>query len=336
MSGWPMKMLRKQLGDGVSVIKSWFPVVRGNLATIIGRFPAREKCKEGNLRFFYENFGYTAYDFVIQLDADHVPEPDYLLHMVRPFADPAVGYVAAPSICDSNLGESWTVRARLYLEASMHGVLQAGYNAGWSPNPIGSHYAVRVEAVKTLVHRTKDLLVMGGLGPELAEDHTTGEAMNAQGWRGAFALNAFAHGEGAGSINDSITQEFQWSRSLMNVLLKWTPGYWRGLSFKLKRQYLFSEFWYPIFAFHMLLCYLLPVIALVTKNALVNVSYPEFMLMSSVLTLACLLPVSWLQRQGWFRPQKCPDCKLGKWCCSSLCAGSGYFMLFYKLWSAFL
>ena len=65
-------------------------------------WPRRTRCKEGNLAFFYDVWGYRLYDVVAQLDADHVPAPDYLSAMVRPFTDPLVGYVAAPSICDRN------------------------------------------------------------------------------------------------------------------------------------------------------------------------------------------------------------------------------------------
>ncbi|MGO6907962.1 glycosyltransferase, partial [Rhizobium ruizarguesonis] len=132
-----------------------------------------------NLAFFNDHYGYSRYDFVAQLDADHVPAPDYLFNMLRPFADPKVGYVSAPSICDKNASESWSARGRLYAEASMHGSLQAGYNGGLAPLCIGSHYAVRTVALKQI----------GGLGPELAEDHSTTLMMNAGGWRGVHALD---------------------------------------------------------------------------------------------------------------------------------------------------
>ena len=80
-------------------------------------WPRRTRCKEGNLAFFYDTWGYEHYDVVAQLDADHVPARDYLRHMVVPFHDPLVGYVAAPSICDRNAGRSWSARGRLYAEA---------------------------------------------------------------------------------------------------------------------------------------------------------------------------------------------------------------------------
>ncbi|MDR6635745.1 cellulose synthase/poly-beta-1,6-N-acetylglucosamine synthase-like glycosyltransferase [Phyllobacterium sp. 1468] len=230
-------------------------------------WPRRTRCKEGNLAFFYDHYGYGVYDFVVQLDADHVPDSDYLFQMLRPFADPAVGYVSAPSICDRNAHESWSARGRLYAEASMHGSLQAGYNNGLAPLCIGSHYAVRTTALKEI----------GGLGPELAEDHSTTLMMNAHGWRGAHALDAIAHGDGPRTFADLITQEFQWSRSLMMILLQYSPRLVGNLPPRLKFQFLFSQFWYPLFSLFMALMFVLPIIALVIGDSFVAVTYPAFL-----------------------------------------------------------
>src|SRR5262245_44694766 len=38
-------------------------------------WPRRTRCKEGNLAYFYDHYGYNLYDFVVQMDADHVPSP---------------------------------------------------------------------------------------------------------------------------------------------------------------------------------------------------------------------------------------------------------------------
>ncbi|NBT74301.1 MAG: hypothetical protein EBT14_09015, partial [Betaproteobacteria bacterium] len=110
-------------------------------------WPRRRRCKEGNLAYFYDHYGYEQYDVVVQLDADHRPEPGYLRAMVHPFADPHVGYVSAPSICDRNEATSWVARGRLYAESVLHGPLQLGLNAGFAPLCIGSHYAVRTAAL---------------------------------------------------------------------------------------------------------------------------------------------------------------------------------------------
>ncbi len=255
-------------------------------------WPRRTRCKEGNLAFFYDHYGYERYDFVSQLDADHVPEPGYLFNILRPFADPSVGYVSAPSICDRNAHESWSARGRLYAEASMHGSLQAGYNGGFAPLCIGSHYAVRTAALKEI----------GGLGPELAEDHSTTLFMNAHGWRGVHALDAIAHGDGPRTFADLVTQEFQWSRSLVMILLQYTPSLIGRLPLRLKFQFLFSQLWYPLYAFFLSLAFVLPIAILCYGDNFVSVTYPAFLTHFLPLSLVTLVLAFWWRSSKTFRP----------------------------------
>jgi cellulose synthase (UDP-forming) len=260
-------------------------------------WPRRQKCKEGNLAYFYEVMGgYDRYDFVAQLDADHVPEPTYLAEMLRPFADPTVGYVAAPSICDANAATSWSARGRLYAEAALHGVLQAGYNSGFAPLCIGSHYAVRTAALQSI----------GGLGPELAEDFSTTVLMNAGGWRGAFAIDAIAHGDGPISVGDCLTQEFQWSASVTRIFLSMWSECSGRIPFPARLQLGFGPIWYLMFTSHLVLGYLLPVLALMLRTPWVSVNLPEFFVRSAVPSAVALLAVAWVRRCGWLRPAGVP------------------------------
>lgn len=255
-------------------------------------WPRRTKCKEGNLAYFYDTYGYENYEIVAQLDADHVPADGYLEEMLRPFADPEVGYVSAPSICDANAASSWSARGRLFLEAMLHGPLQAGYTGGLAPLCIGSHYAVRTAALREV----------GGLGPELAEDHSTTLLMNAGGWRGVHALNAIAHGDGPATFADMATQEFQWSRSLMTILLRHTRHYIGRLPFRLKLEFVFAQLWYSLFCIAMASTIFLPTFALLTGQAWVRVSYVEFFVRIFLVTLAIFLIYLSIRRSGWFRP----------------------------------
>lgn len=263
-------------------------------------WPRRTRCKEGNLAFFYDTYGYEAYDFVSQLDSDHVPQPGYLREILIGFADPEVGYVSAPSICNANAGQSWAARTRLFAEAMFHGVLQAGYSNGWAPMCIGSHYAVRTHALKQV----------GGLGPELAEDHSTSMIMNAGGWRGVHALDAIAYGAGPASIADMVTQEFQWSRSLTTLLLRYTSDYFRNLRPILKFQFVFSQLWYLIFAVFMLAMYLVPIVAIIYDVRFANVTYPAFIGHALPAILMLILIAIQIRRDGLFRPY---DAKIISW-----------------------
>jgi cellulose synthase/poly-beta-1,6-N-acetylglucosamine synthase-like glycosyltransferase len=255
-------------------------------------WPRRTRCKEGNLAYFYDHYGYERYDFVAQMDADHIPTPGYLRAMIQPFLNPEVGYVSAPSICDANAKESWVARGRLYLEGTLHGTLQAGYHGGWLPMCIGSHYTVRTKALKEV----------GGLGPELAEDHSTTLLMAAGGWKGIHSIDAEAHGDGPPSFAAGMIQEFQWARSLIMIFLEMTPRVLHKLPLRLKFQFLFGQLWYFLFSFAMLSAFALPVIGLIDGNSFANVTYLSYILHAAPTSIAALLIVYRIKSWGLLRP----------------------------------
>ncbi|SBT89085.1 Glycosyltransferase, catalytic subunit of cellulose synthase and poly-beta-1,6-N-acetylglucosamine synthase [Streptomyces sp. DI166] len=266
-------------------------------------WPRRTRCKEGNLAFFYDHWGYEHYDVVVQLDCDHVPEPDYLAEMVRPFADPSVGYVAAPSICDSNAGNSWAARGRLYREAVLHGPVQFGHSAGLAPLCIGSHYAVRTRALKEI----------GGLGPELAEDFSTTFLLNSAGWQGAFAIDAEAHGEGPHTFGAMITQEFQWSRSLAVMLFGMLPRHLGRMPLKLRIRFGAALMYYPLLAVATITGILLPAVAAITGAPWVKVNYLEFLGHMWSMSIWLILLTLLCRRRGLLRPRNAPVISWEMW-----------------------
>lgn len=255
-------------------------------------WPRRTRCKEGNLAYFYDKWGYRDYDIVSQLDADHVPQRGYLREMLRPFDDPAVGYVSAPSICAANADQSWAARTRLFSEAAFHGVLQAGYTAVFAPMCIGSHYTVRTKALKEA----------GGLGPELAEDHSTTMLISAAGWRGVHAIDAIAIGDGPSSVTDLVTQEFQWSRSLFTLLLRYTPAYLSSLPLRLKFLFVLCQTWYVVFAVAMSVMYFAPIVAVSFDMRFADVTYPGFIGHAFPAGFMMVLIAYQLRRDGLMRP----------------------------------
>ena len=194
-------------------------------------YPGQAKTKEGNILSWYCMVGYNQYDFVVQLDADHAPaRSDYLRHMIAPFINPKVGLVAAPSMNDTNMNESWAARGRVYVETNVHGLMQAGYASWGTAMGIGSHYAVRTKALKEA----------GGPGPTRAEDAGTTLLINAAGYDSVFSINAEAHGEGPQSFSVAVTQELDWSISLVRLWIDWLPKVWNKLS--LRKKIIFTLF----------------------------------------------------------------------------------------------
>lgn len=179
------------------------------------------------------------------------------------------------------------------MESTMHGTLQAGYNGGWTPMCIGSHYAVRTAALKEV----------GGLGPELAEDHSTSLILAANGWEGVHSIDAIAHGDGPNTFTDCMFQEFQWARSLVMITVNITPKLLKRMTPRLIFQFLFAQSWYFLFAVTMLLAYSLAPLALVTNKPFTNMYYFDYVFHVMWPTICCLAIVKWLGTQGLLRPK---------------------------------
>jgi cellulose synthase (UDP-forming) len=271
----------------------------------VGRYhrriwPRRTKSKEGNLAYFYDTVGYRDYDVVAQLDCDHVPTPTYLAQMVRPFAAPAVAYTCAPSICDTNAEDGWTVRGRLYREATLHGPMQAGANDGYAPVCIGSHYAVRTAALQRV----------GGLGPELAEDYSTTLWLQSGGWEGVFVLDAEAHGAGPSSLDELMTQESQWARSLGTILIKWLPGRVSTVPWRARVRLGFSLLFYLVMGVILSVATALPVAGVLLRHSWGHTSFVAFYAHMWAYSLLVLLTAIYVRHLRVFRPD---DAKLWSW-----------------------
>lgn len=254
-------------------------------------WPRRTRCKEGNLAYFYDTWGYQEYDIVAQLDCDHVPGPTYLTEMTRAFADPAIGYVAAPSVCDANAAQSWSARGRAHREASFHGAIQLGHGRGLAPVCVGSHYAVRTRALQEI----------GGPGPELAEGYSTTLLLNSAGWHGAFAIDAQARGDGPRTFADMVTQEFQRSRSLTTMLLDLLPHHVDRLPGRLQARFTCALL-YPLLAVTTAAGVALVPVAAVTGLARMNVNYLDFLAHFWTMPLFLTRTLLLLRRRGLLRP----------------------------------
>jgi cellulose synthase (UDP-forming) len=251
----------------------------------------RTGCKAGNLAYFYDHHGYSDYDVVVQLDADHVPQPGYLIAMLQPFNDSAVGYVAAPSICSANANRSWVARGRLYAESLLHGPMQLGLNGSWAELCFGSHYAVRTQALQEA----------GVLGPELADDHSTTLLLNAQGWRGAFAHRALCLAFGLETFNDVMVQELQWSRSLTTTLIRHLPPLLFRLPLHLRLQFIYAWAFYPLGVCLSLFALGLPVLALLFDHRWMRIHDPSFLVFIFLQMALTIMPMLFLRSYGLLR-----------------------------------
>lgn len=259
-------------------------------------WPFKARYKAGNYNAWLDAIGYERYDILVQMDTDHAPEPDYLAHMLRPFSDPRVAYVAAPSDVSANAHQSWTVLGRTVLEAPLHGPMQMGLNNGLCPLIMGSHSAMRTTA----------LWRIGGFQRTRAEDHHNTLRLAHFGYRGVFAPDAIAHGYAPPSFGDALRQEWQWARSVTSVLLEYFPRDGRGLPFRKWLEFAFSETWYMCYSLVVLLGLAVAPLALAMNQPWANVNYVSFLLRFELIEVSLATLLFWTRSQGWLRPATSP------------------------------
>jgi cellulose synthase/poly-beta-1,6-N-acetylglucosamine synthase-like glycosyltransferase len=178
--------------------------------------------------------------------------------------------------------------------------MQAGANDGYAPVCIGSHYAVRTAALQSV----------GGLGPELAEDFSTTLWLQSGGWDGVFVLDAEAHGAGPVSVDELLTQESQWARSLGTLLTKWLPGRvgtvpWRG-----RVRMGFSLFFYLVMGFMLTVATMLPVLGVLLSRSWGHASLLDFYAHMWAYSLLVLATAIYVRHLRVFRPR---NAKLWSW-----------------------
>ena len=254
--------------------------------------PHQRKTKAGNVNAWLSSLAERGldYDFFVQLDIDHRPDPSYLDRVLGYFDDPAVAWVQSPSVC-RNL-DCWTARGLAEQELVFQGPLQMGFY-GFSQTPfiIGSHTAYRTSAIREI----------GGFQPTRAEDHLDTVVLAAHGYRGVFVPDTIARGDGPEDLPTYLRQQFAWAHSMITVLLSWTPRLVRHYKPRVALQFLFSQTWYLLWSVSMLVLWAAPLLALAGDRRIAATSLGEYFVYFIPVALAGWL--MWSFARPWFKPQ---------------------------------
>jgi len=189
---------------------------RADLNTTDGWLKARTKY--GNVNAWLRETGFDAYDFIVNFDPDHVPVPWFLERELGFFADPRVGFVQAAQVYynqGSNLiGRGSAEETYGYYSSS----LMASYGLN-NPVAIGCHNT----------HRASALRMVGGFAPHDADDLLIALNYLANGWDGIYVPEVLAVGLTPTDWPSYLIQQRRWSRSVMDIKLRFLPKLWRYL-----------------------------------------------------------------------------------------------------------
>jgi cellulose synthase (UDP-forming) len=195
-------------------------------ARYLSRPAPRLHAKAGNLN---HALGHVDAEFVVTLDADHVPRPELLERMLGYFADEAVAVVQAP---------------------------QAFYNRGFQhgrdDDPLRNEQSIFFDVICRgkdrhdaafwcgcpSVIRREALVSVGGVATDtVVEDAHTSMCLHAAGWSIVFHDEVMALGLAPEEIGAFVVQRGRWARGSLQMLRHDPPMLKRGLSWAQRLEY---------------------------------------------------------------------------------------------------
>jgi len=229
--------------------------------------PTHEHAKAGNINYALKQ---TDGDFIVVLDADMVPQPEYLDRTLGYFEDEKIALIQLPqefynwdSVQHATKGTYWHEQSLFFR------VIQPGKNytnsAFWCGSPS--------------VIRRKALLEIGGVATEtITEDIHTTVRLHSNGWKTLFINEPVAFGIAPQTIKAFLVQRLRWAQGTMQLYRsKDSPLWVHGLSFEQRLSYT-SSFLAYFEAFQKFILLLIPVLILCFDIFPMRVSFLPFAL----------------------------------------------------------
>jgi cellulose synthase (UDP-forming) len=217
--------------------------------------PERDHAKAGNLN---NALRITTGEFVITLDADHVPSPEFIDELIGFFADDDVAIVQ-------------THQDFYNLDSFQH-LLNVKKGYGWQQQelffnviqPGKDHYNAAFYCGSPAMIRRTALDDIGGFATgTVTEDMHTGIKMQKKGWRVLYQNKTLARGLAPQTFIAFATQWQRWGQGAMQVLREENPVLGRGMTLGQRICY-YASFYFYWMSYQKLLYTLTPTVCLLT------------------------------------------------------------------------
>lgn len=211
--------------------------------------------KAGNINYALFS-GETTGQFILTLDADHIPKPQFLQRVLPYF----YSYNLSTGNYDNNQialvqtpqdfynippGDPYGHRAHLF-----YGPIQQGKDGLNSAFYTGTNAILRREALigvglkyfSQAVAQNKDLLkdftLIGGMSSSsITEDMNTAMRLHGDGWKSVYHHELLAEGLAPDDLASTLQQRLRWAQGTIQVLIQENPWTKPGLSFWQRLQY---------------------------------------------------------------------------------------------------
>jgi cellulose synthase (UDP-forming) len=169
----------------------------------------------------------TSEEFVLVLDPDHVPFPEFLDRVIGHFDDDRVGFVQV-SQAYYNQRRSFTAAGAAEQTYAFYGPGQMGLYGHGACVAIGANCTFRRAALEST----------GGHGIGLAEDLVTAIRIHAAGWRSVYVPEVVSRGLVPEDLGSFYRQQLKWARGVYEVAFSELPRLARTLAWRQRLSYL--------------------------------------------------------------------------------------------------
>jgi cellulose synthase/poly-beta-1,6-N-acetylglucosamine synthase-like glycosyltransferase/tetratricopeptide (TPR) repeat protein len=217
--------------------------------------PDNRHAKAGNLNNALEQ---TNGEFVVVLDADHVPEPHFITRLIGYFRDEKMAYVQTPHAFynfDSFQARLDHTNRRYWEEGNLfYRVIQPGRNRWNCPIFAGSAAMFRRGALREIGYIATETIT---------EDMHTGLRLNARGWKSIAISDRLIAGQAPPDITTFHAQRLRWGEGNLSIMAYDNPLTMRGLSLAQRLCYFGSMIHWASGLFKLAI-YLTPILMLFT------------------------------------------------------------------------
>jgi cellulose synthase (UDP-forming) len=169
----------------------------------------------------------TNEEFVLVLDPDHVPFPEFFDRVLGYFNDPRVGFVQV-SQGYYNQSRSFTAAGAAEQTYAFYGPGLMGLYGHGGSVAIGANCTFRRDALRSI----------GGHGIGLAEDLVTAIRLHAAGWRSVYVPEIVSRGLVPEDLGSFRKQQLKWARGVYEVAFSELPRLFGRLTWRQRLSYL--------------------------------------------------------------------------------------------------
>jgi len=211
----------------------------------------------------------TDEEFILVLDPDHIPFPEFLDRVLGHFEDARVGFVQV-SQAYYNQSRSFTAAGAAEQTYAFYGPGQMGLGGLGASVAIGANCTFRRTALESI----------GGHGVGLAEDLVTSIRLHASGWRSVYVPEIVSRGLVPEDIGSFYRQQLKWARGVYEVAFTELPRLLPRLTWRQRLAYLAIGTYY-LFGGTTLLFLVFPYLYLWTGAQPASMLFVEFLEMTA-------------------------------------------------------